>query len=104
MVLEFSLPANRILRGLYHAYSFCWMPLAGRLICRGGGSFRYLAESIRVFPVPEEIAKNIREAGFKDVLFRRLSGGIAVVYLGVKPVSPVGSPTTDRPISSGRGS
>ena len=87
MVLEFSLPVNRLLRALYHAYSFFWMPLAGRLICGGGRSFRYLAESIRVFPAPEDMAEAIREAGFADVRFRRLSGGIAVVYLGVKPIS-----------------
>ncbi|MGA2532702.1 MAG: class I SAM-dependent methyltransferase [Candidatus Aminicenantales bacterium] len=104
MVIEFSLPVNRFFRALYHAYSFCWMPLAGRLICRGGGSFRYLAESIRVFPAPEEIAENIREAGFDDVLFRRLSGGIAVVYLGVKPPSCPEFQPANRPISSGRGS
>lgn len=99
MVLEFSLPVNRLLRGLYHAYSFYWMPLAGRLICGTGASFRYLAESIRVFPAPEETADGIRKAGFAAVRFRRLSGGIAVVYLGVKPASPAES----LPISSGRG-
>ena len=103
MVLEFSLPVNRLVRALYHAYSFWWMPLAGRMICGPGGSFRYLAESIRVFPAPEEIAEGIRKAGFANVRFRRLSGGIAVVYLGAKPAA-AGSPPSDGPISSARGS
>lgn len=87
MILEFSLPINRLLRFIYHLYSFYWMPFAGRLICGTGTSFRYLAESIRVFPNPDEIADQIRRAGFMDVWFRRLTNGIAVVYLGVKPGS-----------------
>lgn len=85
VVLEFSLPANRLLRGLYHFYSFYWMPLAGRLVCGTGTSFRYLAESIRVFPGPEGISDTMRRAGFAGVRFLRLTNGIAVVHLGVKP-------------------
>jgi demethylmenaquinone methyltransferase/2-methoxy-6-polyprenyl-1,4-benzoquinol methylase len=85
MILEFSLPVNPLLRRLYHFYSFYWMPFAGRIICGTGTSFRYLAESVRVFPTPEELAERMRDSGFSDVRFERLSNGIAVVYLGVKP-------------------
>lgn len=92
MVLEFSLPTNRLLRDLYHVYSFYWMPFAGRLICGTGTSFRYLAESIRVFPTPDEMAERMRHSGFSDVRFERLSNGIAVVYLGVRPVLSVATP------------
>jgi len=88
MVLEFSLPVNGLVRGLYHLYSFRWMPLAGRLVCGTAGSFRYLAESIRVFPSPEETAGRIGRSGFRDVRLERLSNGIAVVYLGTKPGYP----------------
>lgn len=87
MVLEFSLPANRLLRALYHLYSFYWMPFAGRFVCGTGTSFRYLAESIRVFPGPHELLEKMREAGFAEARFRRLTNGIAVVYLAVKPAS-----------------
>lgn len=92
MVLEFSLPTNPLFRSLYHFYSFYWMPFAGRLICGTGTSFRYLAESIRVFPAPDGIAALIRRAGFIDVRFLRLSNGIAVVYLGTKPHRPRNPP------------
>ena len=87
MILEFSLPVNRLLRILYHFYSFRWMPLIGRLICGTGEPFRYLAESIRIFPKPEMLAGLIRDSGFTNVGFRRLSNGIAVAYFGVKPLS-----------------
>ena len=84
MILEFSVPRNRLLRGLFHLYSFYWMPLLGRLICGTGAPFRYLAESVRVFPKPEVVAEMIRRSGFSDVRFRRLLDGLAVIYLGVK--------------------
>jgi demethylmenaquinone methyltransferase/2-methoxy-6-polyprenyl-1,4-benzoquinol methylase len=90
MILEFSLPVNPALRFLYHLYSFYWMPFAGRLICGTGTSFRYLAESVRVFPAPDEMARLVRCAGFTDVRFLRLTNGIAVAYFGTKPEGPRG--------------
>jgi demethylmenaquinone methyltransferase / 2-methoxy-6-polyprenyl-1,4-benzoquinol methylase len=99
MVLEFSLPVNPLLRRLYHFYSFYWMPFAGRIICGTGSSFRYLAESVRVFPAPEDVALRMRQAGFADVGFRRLTNGIAVVYIGTKP-GPGAGPS-DRTMPAG---
>jgi demethylmenaquinone methyltransferase/2-methoxy-6-polyprenyl-1,4-benzoquinol methylase len=97
MILEFSLPTNRLLRDLYHFYSFYWMPFAGRLICGAGTSFRYFAESIRVFPTPDELAERMRHSGFSDVRFERLSNGIAVAYLGVRPALSVATPALSSP-------
>jgi demethylmenaquinone methyltransferase/2-methoxy-6-polyprenyl-1,4-benzoquinol methylase len=85
MILEFSLPVSPVLRRLYHFYSFRWMPFAGRLICGTDASFGYLAESIRVFPNPDGLAEIIGRSGFADVRFKRLSNGIAIVYLATKP-------------------
>jgi len=81
MILEFSLPVHRWLRRLYDFYSFKVMPRAAGIICGTAGPFRYLAESIRVFDAPERVAERLKNAGFSDVRFRRLTDGIAVVYL-----------------------
>jgi demethylmenaquinone methyltransferase/2-methoxy-6-polyprenyl-1,4-benzoquinol methylase len=81
MILEFSLPVHAWLRGLYDFYSFRVMPLGARIICGTAGPFRYLAESIRVFDPPERVAERLKNAGFSDISFRRLTDGIAVVYL-----------------------
>jgi demethylmenaquinone methyltransferase/2-methoxy-6-polyprenyl-1,4-benzoquinol methylase len=85
LILEFSLPPGPWVRALYHFYSFRIMPLVARLICGTGGPHRYLVESIRVFPAPDEVASMIGKAGFTDVGFRRLTGGIAVIYTARKP-------------------
>jgi demethylmenaquinone methyltransferase / 2-methoxy-6-polyprenyl-1,4-benzoquinol methylase len=84
LVLEFSLPARRGLRSLYHFYSFRVMPLVARLICGTAGPFRYLAESIRIFPPPEEVGELISRAGFQEVRFQRLSQGLAILYTARK--------------------
>lgn len=81
MILEFSVPTAAWARRLYGFYSFRLMPFLARLITGTAGPFRYLAESIRVFPPPEEIAAAAARAGFTEVKLRRLTGGIAVVYL-----------------------
>ncbi|MCX5752923.1 MAG: class I SAM-dependent methyltransferase [Candidatus Krumholzibacteria bacterium] len=81
MILEFSFPVRAWFRRLYDVYSFRVMPLGARIICGTAGPFRYLAESIRVFDPPERLADRLKNAGFSDVRFRRLTEGIAVVYL-----------------------
>ena len=88
MVLEFSVPVNPIVRGLYHCYSFKIMPVLAGLISGASGPFRYLAKSIRLFPPPDEIVSWIRRAGFSDVAFHRLTDGIAVIYIGRKSENP----------------
>jgi demethylmenaquinone methyltransferase/2-methoxy-6-polyprenyl-1,4-benzoquinol methylase len=60
------------------------MPVIGRLISGTAGPYRYLAESIRTFPPPEEVAAMIERAGFGEVKFRRLTAGLAVLYLARK--------------------
>lgn len=86
MILEFSLPVNLGLRRLYHFYSFTMMPRLANMVCGTAAPFRYLAESIRVFPPPEEIATLLARSGFLDVRFVRLTNGLAVAYFGRKPL------------------
>jgi demethylmenaquinone methyltransferase/2-methoxy-6-polyprenyl-1,4-benzoquinol methylase len=84
LILEFSLPRRRWQRSLYHFYSFRMMPLIARLICGTSEPFRYLAESIRVFPPPERVAEMIGQTGFADVTFQRLTAGLSTLYTGRK--------------------
>ncbi len=82
--LEFSLPRRRWQRSLYAFYSFRLMLPAARLISGTAGPFRYLAESIRVFEPPEELAGRLARGGFADVALRPVSLGIATIYSGRK--------------------
>jgi demethylmenaquinone methyltransferase/2-methoxy-6-polyprenyl-1,4-benzoquinol methylase len=82
--LEFSLPVNPVFRRLYDAYSFVYMPLVGLLLAGSARAYRHLPESIRTWRRPEELADDIRGAGFDDVRWRRLTNGIAVIHAGVR--------------------
>jgi len=85
MCLEFSHPSSPLIRGLYDFYSFFIIPLLGKMFVDSQEAYAYLVQSIRNFPPPEELASLMREAGFSQVTFKRLTNGIAAVHLGVKP-------------------
>ena len=84
MVLEFSRPTSAWFRRLYDFYSFFIMPLAGQIAVGSRRAYTYLPESIRLFPAPEDLAATLKNLGFSQVTYRRLTNGIAVIHLGVK--------------------
>lgn len=83
LVLEFS----RVwapLAPLYDAYSFSVLPWLGARVAGDADSYRYLAESIRVFPPAEELAAMMERAGFEDVEWFKLATGICALHVGRK--------------------
>jgi demethylmenaquinone methyltransferase/2-methoxy-6-polyprenyl-1,4-benzoquinol methylase len=84
MCLEFSKPANTVFRWLYDFYSFYIMPFLGQVIAGSRQAYTHLPESIRMFPLPDELADILRTIGYQDVIYRRLTNGIAVIHLAYK--------------------
>ncbi len=82
--LEFSKPVWPWFRLLYDFYSFHIMPVLGDMIVGTRTAYLCLPETIRLFLTPEELAEVLRETGYKEVQYRRLTNGIAVVHTGVK--------------------
>ena len=82
MCLEFSEVQVPMLDKVYDAFSFKAIPKLGKMIANDEDSYRYLVESIRNFPKQEKFASMIREAGFEQVSYRNLSGGIAAIHSG----------------------
>ncbi|HEY0420501.1 MAG TPA: class I SAM-dependent methyltransferase [Acetobacteraceae bacterium] len=82
LCLEFSRVQVAALAPLYDAWSFRVLPRLGQVVAGDAESYRYLAESIRMFPDQETLADMMREAGFARVSFHNLSGGIAAVHTG----------------------
>jgi len=83
MILEFSAIQPEPLKAIYDAWSFGALPLLGKLIANDEESYRYLAESIRKHPPQEELAEMMEDAGFDQVRFRNLTGGIVAIHSGV---------------------
>jgi demethylmenaquinone methyltransferase/2-methoxy-6-polyprenyl-1,4-benzoquinol methylase len=84
MCLEFSKPTSAIFRWLYDIYSFYVMPFLGEIITRNRQAYTHLPESIRLFPLPDELTQILEKIGFSDVTYRRLTNGIAVIHLAFK--------------------
>ena len=84
LVLEFSKLQIAGLEKLYDAWSFQALPKIGGLVAKDSESYRYLAESIRMFPPQDELKRMFEAAGFERVCYRNLSGGIAAIHAGWK--------------------
>jgi demethylmenaquinone methyltransferase/2-methoxy-6-polyprenyl-1,4-benzoquinol methylase len=82
LCLEFSHVATPGLEAIYEAYSFHVIPALGELIAQDRDAYAYLVESVRRFPDQDTFAGMIAGAGFGQVKFRNLSGGIAAIHSG----------------------
>jgi demethylmenaquinone methyltransferase/2-methoxy-6-polyprenyl-1,4-benzoquinol methylase len=85
VILEFSTPRSPIVRGAYHAYFHAVLPAVGRIVSGHRTAYRYLPESVARFPVQEELARAMREAGFTNVRWETLTLGVAAIHSGDKP-------------------
>ena len=84
-ILEFSQPQNPVFAALYNFYSRRILPLIGGALSGSRDAYRYLPESVRKFPSPDELAERMRRAGFAEVRYERFTGGIVALHLGVTP-------------------
>jgi demethylmenaquinone methyltransferase/2-methoxy-6-polyprenyl-1,4-benzoquinol methylase len=84
LVLEFSKPQNELLSRAYDAYSFSVLPAMGRLVAGDSESYQYLAESIRMHPDQETLRDMMEDAGFAQVEYHNMTGGIVALHRGVK--------------------
>lgn len=80
-VLEFSQPA-RGLRGIVRFYYEGVLPRLGGWLSGSPSAYKYLPDSISRFPNQTELAAMMRDAGFADVGFEDLTGGVAALHLG----------------------
>jgi len=83
-ILEFSQPPNAAFRALYGFFSTSVLPRIGGMISGSPEAYSYLPESIRKFPGAEQLAEEIRRAGFARVEFERMTGGAVALHLGYK--------------------
>lgn len=82
--LEFTQLPKGAFRRLYHAYSFNLLPKIGKIAAKNEAAYRYLAESIEMFPDKETFKAMIERAGFQHTRVFTVSGGIAAVHIAYK--------------------
>lgn len=84
VILELSVPSNRVLRALYCVYFTKILPVIGGMVSGDKAAYRYLPASVLKFPGKEEWMGTMRDCGFRNVSHRSFSFGICRMYIGEK--------------------
>jgi demethylmenaquinone methyltransferase / 2-methoxy-6-polyprenyl-1,4-benzoquinol methylase len=61
------------------------LPPVARAVSSNPDAYVYLAESIRAWPDQAGLAQRLQQAGWSEVAWRNLSGGIVALHRGTKP-------------------
>lgn len=75
-------------RGLFGTF-YRWylrnvLPIVARLLSKNPEAYSYLADSIEAWPSQDELAQDIRDAGFSEVSYRNLTFGIVAIHTGFR--------------------
>lgn len=84
LILEFSLPSNRVWRRLHLFYLRNVVPLLGRIISGDRFAYSYLNRTIETYPYGERFCDLMKKSGFAKVSALPLTGGIVTIYRGEK--------------------
>lgn len=84
IILEFSKPKYFPMKQLYLFYFFGILPLIGRLVSKDSSAYSYLPESVMAFPDDQKFLTILRNVGFSKASQKRLSFGIATIYIAQK--------------------
>lgn len=87
LILEFGMPKNRLMGGLYRWYFKHVLPRLGQLFARNRQSaYHYLPESVSEFPHGPNLVDLLEECGLQQVSWTPLTFGVAGLYVGLKPM------------------
>ena len=84
VILEFSKPSYFPFKQIFNGYFKYILPLIGKLKSKDPAAYRYLYESVQVFPNGKEFVKVLEKTGFKSNQWKSLSLGICAIYIGQK--------------------
>jgi len=84
-VLELATPKNKLFLSLYLFYFSKILPMIGAFFSKHLKAYDYLPASVINFPQPDKFAAIMKQAGFRQIKWRRLTMGIATVHIGQKP-------------------
>lgn len=84
VVCEFSTPVVPVFSTVYKEYLMRALPRVATAVSSNPEAYVYLAESIRAWPEQAELARRIEAAGWSDVRWRNLTGGIVALHAATK--------------------
>jgi demethylmenaquinone methyltransferase / 2-methoxy-6-polyprenyl-1,4-benzoquinol methylase len=87
VVCEFSIPTWAPFRIVYLEYLMRALPAVARRVRSNPEAYVYLAETIRAWPNQQQLARRVAAAGWTDVAWRDLTGGIVALHHAIKTPS-----------------
>ncbi|MYW13105.1 demethylmenaquinone methyltransferase [Streptomyces sp. SID2563] len=84
VICEFSQPVWTPFRTVYIEYLMRALPPVARAVSSNPDAYVYLAESIRAWPDQPGLAKKLQQAGWSQVAWRNLTGGVVALHRGVR--------------------
>ncbi|QBF47024.1 demethylmenaquinone methyltransferase [Janibacter limosus] len=84
LICEFSQPVNKVFRTVYSEYLMAAFPPVARRLSSNPDSYVYLAESIQSWPAQEPLARMVAGAGWADVEWNNLTGGVVALHRASK--------------------
>lgn len=84
VILEFSQPEKFPIKQLYNFYFKNILPFIGKTVSKDTSAYTYLPESVGEFPYGEKFIEIMKNCNFKTVTQKRVSFGIATIYVGIK--------------------
>lgn len=82
VILELSVPQNRVIRWFYDLYFLHVLPWIGGVVSGDKAAYKYLPASVHAFPAPGEFCAMMREAGFSRVSHKAFTLGLCRMYVG----------------------
>ena len=82
VILELSVPQNRLVRWAYDLYFTRLLPRIGGAVSGDRAAYRYLPASVHNFPSPKDFCRMMEEAGFRDVRCRTFTSGLCRLFVG----------------------
>ncbi|GAA3691223.1 demethylmenaquinone methyltransferase/2-methoxy-6-polyprenyl-1,4-benzoquinol methylase [Yimella lutea] len=84
LICEFSTPTNPVFRKVYSEYLMGALPRIAKPVGSNAESYVYLAESIQAWPDQAGMGAQLQQAGWSDVEWKNLAGGIVALHRGTK--------------------
>lgn len=83
-IVELTTPVVFPMKQLFKIYSHTVLPIYGRIVSGDNAAYSYLTATIEAFPQGERMVNILKNAGFKEATFKRMTLGICTMYFATK--------------------
>ena len=84
VILELSVPRNRVIRWFYDLYFLHILPWIGGKVSGNREAYKYLPASVHAFPSPMQFCRMMDQAGYRRVRHKSFTLGLCRMYVGEK--------------------